>query len=267
MSDYALDALLLDYAPPPPSADLAARAVAAALAMPQQPRKRDAAPVAPRPRHDRGRPWTRRPMLVGGIALGLAVSGAVAATLAGVRLDKLPLVEAILGESAPRAPTPPPQAPPPPRAALPGPALPPVEAAPVHEAPAAAPRIADPPAPHAAPPREPSPTAPAPLEAPRPPEPPMAQRLERPALPPPPLPAPPSAVPPAPTAPRNDGAAATSNVAEARRVAAPAAGEPLRVQRDAIERAERLRAVRQAQIERLQRVQQNRERLRRLRRD
>lgn len=91
----ALDALLADYAPPSVPPGLAHRVTAAALALPQ-------APTPPRWRgaRDRRGGWLRRPLLVGGAALGLAFSGAVASTYAGVELprpvqaviDKLPFV-------------------------------------------------------------------------------------------------------------------------------------------------------------------------------
>lgn len=93
--DPALDALLAEYAAPPAPAGLAARATAAALAHPQAP-----APPHWRAARDRRGGWLRRPLLVGGAALGLAFSGAVASTYAGVELprpvqaviDKLPFV-------------------------------------------------------------------------------------------------------------------------------------------------------------------------------
>lgn len=105
-ADLALDALLAEFRPPPMSPGLADRVAAAALALPQGGRAARAAP-----RH--ARRWLRRPLLVGGAALGLAFTGAVAATLAGVELprpvaavlEKLPLV----GKAAPQpAPAPPP---------------------------------------------------------------------------------------------------------------------------------------------------------------
>jgi hypothetical protein len=262
MTDHALDALLAEYAPPPPSAGLAARAVAAALALPQDSLLANGRKVAARPRHDRRATWVRRPMLIGAVALGLAVSGAVAATLAGVKLDSIPLVQAILRGlgSLVRVP----DAAPPRRAAPPETAPPPVEAAPVPQEPAAAPRVLEPPAPRAAPPRTVEPPAAAPVEAPPTPAIVGAQRVERPMLPPTPTPAAPplASLPPAV---REEGTVAT--IVEARRAPAPLAGEQLRLQREQIERTERLRAVRQAQIERLQRIQQSRERIRRLRRD
>lgn len=89
--DPALDALLADYAPPPMPDDLAARIAETAVAMPQ------AAPrAASRPWRDRRGAWLRRPLLIGGAALGLAFSGAVAATYAGVELP--PRIQSALAE-------------------------------------------------------------------------------------------------------------------------------------------------------------------------
>lgn len=93
--DPALDALLAEYAAPSAPPDLARRVTAAALALPQAP-----APSRWRAARDRRGGWLRRPLLVGGAALGLAFSGAVASTYAGVELprpvqaviDKLPFV-------------------------------------------------------------------------------------------------------------------------------------------------------------------------------
>ena len=267
MTDHALDALLAEYTVPPVPAGLAARVAAAALAMPQEPR----APVARRaaaPRHDRRGRWLRRPLLAGGVALGLAVSGAVAAKLAGVRVD-WPAIEALLPpflrgeaphETVPRR-SPPPASVPAPSPAAPVHAAPPVPGVeavadrgrtetPVPPAPAAnadAPLVAVP---------EPAPAR-SDLVEPR--------RIETRAPIQPPGPtiettrsdAPPAAAPerqavtPAPTAETRPAATA---VDESR----------LQLER---ERAERLQAARQAQIERMQRVQQRRERLRRLRRN
>lgn len=92
-ADRVLDALLAELRPPAMSDGLAERVAAAALALPQQ-----ASAVYAAPRH--ARRWLRRPLLVGGAALGLAFTGAVAATFAGVELprpvaaviEKLPLV-------------------------------------------------------------------------------------------------------------------------------------------------------------------------------
>lgn len=103
-ADLALDALLAELRPPPMSLGLADRVVAAALALP-----RGASASRPIPRHSgRGR-WLRRPLLVGGAALGLAFASAVAASLAGVELprpvaamlEKLPLI----GKAAPEPPS------------------------------------------------------------------------------------------------------------------------------------------------------------------
>lgn len=266
MSDHALDMLLAEYAPPPPSAGLAARAVAAALALPQESQALNGSRVAARPRHDRRGAWVRRPMLIGAVALGLAVSGAVAATLAGVKLDNLPLVGAILsglGSREAPEPAPPLRAPPPETAAPVVEAPPVVGAAPVRQEPVATPRAAEPPALHVPSARDAPPPVLVPAEAPPRPDIVGAQRIERLMLPPPPLPAPPPAV----RAPAvREAGTAPAAVAE-RRAPAPAADEQLRLQREQIERTERMRAVRQAQIERMQRVQQSRERIRRLRRD
>jgi hypothetical protein len=233
MTDHALDALLAEYAPPPVPAGLAGRVVAAALALPQEPRA-----VAAGPRHDRRRGWLRRPLLIGGIALGLAVSGAVAATLAGIRLDRLPVIESVLARFTAHDPAPTP-APPPHREIAP----PVAEPAPVPEAPAvvrstpvAAPRIRDEPAPVIVP--EAAPPPPVEIVAPR--------RLD---------------IPPAPVVRQEEAPPAV--VAE-RPAPPPQAGEQPRLQ---IERTERLRAARQAQIERMQRLRESRERIRRLRRD
>ncbi|MGQ0589302.1 MAG: hypothetical protein ACT4N8_07210 [Sphingosinicella sp.] len=253
MTDHALDALLAEYVPPLPAADLVGRIVAAAIALPQ-----DRTPPSPRerstPRHDRRRKWLRRPLLAGAVALGIVVSGAVAANLAGVRLDRLPLVEAVFarlpflsGESD-RESAPPPS-----------PALPPTAQA-QDEAPTVEP---DPVTPR----REPAP--PPPIVASRNEVAPAAIPIEDPVRP-----AnarderilPPVALPPPPVV-RDEGLAPTPIVE--RSPTAPTADEQLRLQREReqAERAARLRAARQAQIERLQRVQQRRERLRRIRRD
>jgi hypothetical protein len=105
-ADLALDALLADFRPPPVPRGLAGRVAAAALALAQEP----ASPrVSPAPRHDRRGRWLRRPLLVGGAALGLAFTGALAASFAGVELprtvaavlEKLPLVGKAAPEPAP----------------------------------------------------------------------------------------------------------------------------------------------------------------------
>ena len=259
MTDHALDALLAEYAPPPPAADLVGRIVAATIALPQ-----DRSPPSPRervtPRHDRRRKWLRRPLLAGGVALGLVVSGAVAATLAGVRLDRLPLVEAVLArlpfpseeperESAPSAS---PAQPPTPQAQENVPTVEPEAGA----EPVAARREPASPPPAVANGDEIAPTA-APVQDPGRP---AIARDER-ILPPVALP------PPLPPVVRDEDLAPTPVVE--RPAMAPTADEQLRLQREReqAERAARLRAARQAQIERLQRVQQRRERIRRLRRD
>lgn len=109
-ADRALDALLAEYRPPTMSPGLADRVVAAALALPQT---LSPPPPAPQPRRGgRGR-WLRRPLLAGGAALGIAFTGAVAASLAGVELprpvavvvEKLPFI----GKAAPAPSTPPPR--------------------------------------------------------------------------------------------------------------------------------------------------------------
>lgn len=240
MSDHALDALLAEYTPPPVPAGLAARVAEAALALPQAPR-----PIRAAPRHNRRAAWLRRPLLLGGVALGLAVSGGLAASLIGVRLDRLPLVEAVLAKFVDREQ--PPAAAPPPELA---PAV--IEPGPVQESPTPAPREASsPPPPRAVPARDEAPPPALPEPAPPPPEAAPARPIEL----PPALPLP----PPPPIA------------VEVRPVATPIpeprAGEEVRLQQARIERADRLRAARQAQIERLQRIQQRRERIRRLRRD
>ncbi len=126
-----LDALLSELTPPPVPAGLAARAADAALALAQAP----ALPAGRGDRRDRRGAWLRRPLIAGGIALGLAFSGAVAATLAGVEVALPPKVQTVLAEvpffgrmakAEPSAPAP---APAPRRRAAPPPAAP-VEAAP-----------------------------------------------------------------------------------------------------------------------------------------
>lgn len=89
--DAALDALLADYAPPSMSGGFAARVAAAAVALPQE-----TPTPASRPWRDRRGAWLRRPFLIGGAALGLAFSGAVAATYAGVELP--PKIQSVLAE-------------------------------------------------------------------------------------------------------------------------------------------------------------------------
>jgi hypothetical protein len=253
MSDHALDALLAEYVAPPMPAGLAGRVMVAALALPQEPRLAYARRGSAAPRRDRRGAWLRRPMLTGAILLGLAVSGALAATLAGVRLDRLPIVAAVL-EELPLGN----REAPPPRAVAPAPPPLPTTAPPAEESPVPAPTEVPPPGTRAAPARAaaPPPAAP-PADTPsrsEPPRPPVVEFLP-PALPAPaPLPAP------------RDERSVPGPAPEPRR-AAPGVDEEARLQQERIERAERLRAVRQAQIERLQRVQQRRERIRRLRRD
>lgn len=83
--DPRLDALLRDLPPPPVPAGLAARVLAAAADTPQEARPLRARRAARRDR--RGR-WLRRPLLAGTAALGLLVTSAVAATLAGVPIPQ-----------------------------------------------------------------------------------------------------------------------------------------------------------------------------------
>jgi hypothetical protein len=267
MTEYALDALLAEYVAPPVPDGLVARVAAAALALPQEPRRRSARRAAALPRHNRRRLWLRRPLLAGGVAVGLAVSGAVAATLAGVRVD-WPAIEALLEDlpffrgEAPREATPrarPPAVPlpasAPPPAAEPAPAgkgaaarLP--EAAPSPRAP-----IARDEAPPAAP--DPLPTRsdmaePRRIET-RPPVQPLGPAIEATrSAPPPRAAAEREAAPPAPAVEIRPSATAVDD---------------LRRRQERLERAERLRAARQAQMERMQRVQQRRERLQRPRRN
>jgi hypothetical protein len=85
--DPALDALLRDApSPPPVPAGLGARVVAAAAATPQEVRPARARRAAAR--RDRRGSWLRRPLLAGTAALGLIVTSAVAATLAGVPIPQ-----------------------------------------------------------------------------------------------------------------------------------------------------------------------------------
>ena len=262
MTDHALDALLAEYVAPPVPAGLAGRVAAAALALPQEPLLAHARRAGAMTRHDRRGKWLRRPFLLGGVALGLAVSGAVAATLAGLRVD-WPQVEAVLadlpflGRQTPADPVPPPRADPP------GQAPPAVEPAPAEKSRLATRAEASPSVPRAVETRAEAPSIAAPEPAPRRPEFVDARLVEtRPAQP---LAAPAfdsarEAAPPPAAAERADE---PTPVAEPRALA-PGADESVRLRQ---ERAERLRAARQAQIERLQRVQQRRERLRRLQRN
>lgn len=114
-SDLRLDALLADVPAPPLPAGLAERIVAAATAATQEPPAARAGRAA-EPRHDRRRRWLRRPLLIGAATLGLALSGAVAATLAGVPVPAriAAVFSQAFGEEAAES-----KAPPPPRRARP----------------------------------------------------------------------------------------------------------------------------------------------------
>lgn len=90
----ALDRLLAELSPPPVPAGLAGRIEAAALATAQEPHA-ERARRAVLPRRDRRGGWRRR-FVIGAGAIGLAFSGAVAATLAGVPLPAK--VEAVLAK-------------------------------------------------------------------------------------------------------------------------------------------------------------------------
>jgi len=83
MNETRLESLLASVQPPPVPAGLAERVAAAATSLPQEARPAQARRGAGR---DRRGAWLRRPLIGGAIALGLAFSGAVAATLAGVPL-------------------------------------------------------------------------------------------------------------------------------------------------------------------------------------
>ena len=91
-----LDVLLAEHAPPPLPAGLAGRVAAAALSLAQAASLPGAAPRAGR--HDRRGRWLRRPLVAGGVALGLAFSGAVAATFAGVEVALPDKVQTVLAE-------------------------------------------------------------------------------------------------------------------------------------------------------------------------
>lgn len=110
--DPRLDALLRDLPPPPVPAGLAARVLAAAAATSQETQPLRARRAARRDR--RGR-WLRRPVLAGTAALGLLVTSAVAATLAGVPIPQKIAAVFFPEEKAPA----PKQAEPPRRAARP----------------------------------------------------------------------------------------------------------------------------------------------------
>lgn len=87
MTDTRLAALLSEVTAPAMPPGLAAR-VAAAATLSLQEANAPAARRAARARRDRRGAWLRRPLIGGAIALGLAFSGAVAATLAGVPLPE-----------------------------------------------------------------------------------------------------------------------------------------------------------------------------------
>lgn len=89
-----LDALLAGYGPPRIPAGLAERVAAAALAHEQS----AALPPGQARGRDRRGAWLRRPLIAGGVALGLAFSGAVAATLAGVQVALPPKVQTVLAD-------------------------------------------------------------------------------------------------------------------------------------------------------------------------
>jgi hypothetical protein len=93
MNDISLDGLLAQVPAPPVPSDLAGRVAAAATLLPQEMRPAQARRAAGR---DRRGAWLRRPLIGGVIALGLAFSGAVAATLAGVPLPAK--VEAVIAQ-------------------------------------------------------------------------------------------------------------------------------------------------------------------------
>jgi len=100
-----LDRLLADFAPPRPAHGLADRIVAAATLLPQAER-----PQAAERRRGRRGAWLRRPLIVGGAALGLVFTSAVAATLGSGGRIVLPSIETVLA-SVPligNAPEPPP---------------------------------------------------------------------------------------------------------------------------------------------------------------
>ena len=259
MNDRALDALLAEYVAPPVPAGLAARVAAAALALPQEPRLAYARRATAMRRHDRRGKWLRRPLLVGGVAFGLAVSGAVAATLAGVRIDWPAIEKLVAGFVGDETPS---DVPEPARASLPPAAAPAVEPAAATDAPdagrteeaARAPRlpaVRDEASTVAVPDPAPASVAVAPFETRQVPSPQSpAAEFARSASP----------------TPATPDRAETETPVAGSRLAAPSVDD-MRVQQERIERTERLRAARQAQIERLQRVQQRQERFRRLRRD
>lgn len=93
MNDAQLDSLNVRVPAPPLPAGLADRIVAAATAHPQEAQPARARRAVGR---DRRGAWLRRPLIGGAVALGLAFSGAVAATLAGVPLPSK--VEAVIAQ-------------------------------------------------------------------------------------------------------------------------------------------------------------------------
>jgi 2-oxo-4-hydroxy-4-carboxy--5-ureidoimidazoline (OHCU) decarboxylase len=93
MNDISLDGLLAQVPAPPVPPGLAERVAAAATLLPQEMRPAQARRAAGR---DRRGAWLRRPLIGGAIAFGLAFSGAVAATLAGVPLPAK--VEAVIAQ-------------------------------------------------------------------------------------------------------------------------------------------------------------------------
>ena len=93
MNEARLESLLAGVPAPPLPDGLADRVAAAATGLPQEARPASARRAVGR---DRRGAWLRRPLIGGAIALGLAFSGAVAATLAGVPLPSK--VEAVIAQ-------------------------------------------------------------------------------------------------------------------------------------------------------------------------
>ena len=93
MTGGRLDILLSQVQAPLLPAGLADRVAAAATMLPQENRPATARRATLR---DRRGAWLRRPLIGGAIALGLAFSGAVAATLAGISMP--PKVAAVIAE-------------------------------------------------------------------------------------------------------------------------------------------------------------------------
>jgi len=91
-SEDPLAGLLATYRPPPPPDGLADRVATRASALPQDPPLGRVA----RALRDRRGGWVRRPLIAGASALTLAISGAVAATFAGIPLPKP--VETVIAE-------------------------------------------------------------------------------------------------------------------------------------------------------------------------